>query len=690
MIYANNILPKDAAYYELNKASISNGIMSLESGGYATYTFTQPVLRALTEFFRISIAPVNQVDTYEPDLYVYIHTITVEGEEYCYSLTPTSDADKIYTEEIRLKPVEYKELTFTVYAYKSNSLILWEMCPEASDTNIEVEIDGVKQSLPRLLFDYNTEPIVVVEETGVIGLITFNLLGDTDLQGHLEVSYTASDDCVLTIRVNDTGVEELYTPILYDIKAGRGNIALPHSYLNRPNGYHTTYVTAQVSRGTMVIGTRGLLYTIDGGYLAERLIDAGVEVLDLTVEQTEGNIDPTNLWLIGIDASECFVKSRSYYGSENESFTPRYSLGFAKAAALEFNGTWMLDTKSEAYKHTLITDEEPYAFWVDASDNLYCQRGEDVSTRFLVDTNVSSVSACRGFNSVIYPEQDQGLVVLYVKEGIAMYRNYCYVSEGRYTWQGPFTIEIPDETVISAYVHRLNDYRLSFTITTNKNNYWYMTDRTYVTQASPVEQIEVTYKGTYPVVGIFEPDFSYDAPTYTATMNDDNDTIIIEFSYPIYAVDPISIDDFVIEHDELYITEATIPDDRHIALKLSGKNYLGVIVDYVATSCNLRFLPLPDRHVTMPLFTVVCPGYNYKETIELGYGASAKVSMRGIETINTDQQETLVVSYNSVVATVTPHAISTTTYDGTVETVDLSYADVNASVAIQQTGTSPI
>lgn len=267
MIYANNILPSDASRYTFDKASMVNGQLVIQAGGSVSYTLVETVLGELTEYFRVSLLPSIPIDRYKPAMQIKVHAKLVDGNEFYYTLTPTADKDSIYTEEIQLQAGGYEEFTYVITSEQDVTVQLWELCPEAADANIDVIIDGVKQSLPRLLYDYNMLPLVVTTEESIVGLITFNLLDATDLQGHLEISYVSSSDCVLTIRVKDTETTELYTPIVYDIKAGRGNIALPHSYLKRLKGLHNTYITAQVSTGTFTIETRGLLYAIDGGYL---------------------------------------------------------------------------------------------------------------------------------------------------------------------------------------------------------------------------------------------------------------------------------------------------------------------------------------------------------------------------------------------------------------------------------------
>ena len=114
------------------------------------------------------------------------------------------------------------------------------------------------------------------------------------------------------------------------------------------------------------------------------------------------------------------------------------------------------------------------------------QHGEDETSRTTLDTNVTAVSACRGYSSNLYPEQDQGLVAAYIKNGRPYYRQYVFdVGLGTKHWLD--TELLIDEPVDSFRVHRLNDYRLGFELSNENRNLWLYTSRTYVAQSVPRE-----------------------------------------------------------------------------------------------------------------------------------------------------------------------------------------------------------
>lgn len=482
MQYGNNILKNESAYYELHNASISNNILTLKPGGSAKCNITEQMLAKATEYFRVNLIPDHYTDNYNPQTQVNIHFVPEEGDvKYNDTLYPTECKNGIYSMDLDLVSGNYKEFTFEITSKEQISFLVWELCPEAADEDIETIIEGVEQSLPRLLYDYNTWPLSVQQDEKTIGLITFRLLDHTDLQGHFQLTYVASEACTLTLRFKDNGATELFSPILYDLHAGRGSVGVPHAYLERLTGIHSVIVTAQVSSGILAINTRGILFTIDGGYLAERMLDIGVDMQDISMRQLSEDYGPDEIWIVGIEAGEAIVRSRKYDPKATIGFTPQYSLGPAQRAAIEFDGDWILRSGNELF--TLETEEKPWVFWIDPDDDMYAQHGAD-GDAILLDKNVSNLYVCKGYSSTIYLEQDQGLVVAYIKSGKVYYKQYTYntvAQEKR--WSDAFELDSNISGAQSISVARLNDYRLAFTVSLPEITKSYITDRTYVNQA---------------------------------------------------------------------------------------------------------------------------------------------------------------------------------------------------------------
>lgn len=349
----------------------------------------------------------------------------------------------------------------------------------------------LKNGLDRLLFDYNTSRLEVGQNETTIGLISYQLIEDSDLGGHFLCTFRASTTTHLTIRFYDNEAEELYSPVEYDLNAGDTTIGIPHSFIARKQGPHRAAVTAQCESGTLSIDIRKVLFTIDGGYLASREIDVGMDIQDLSIRQVEDDNGPDEIWTIGLDEGEIMVRKRKYEESNPYvGFDGVINLGHGKVAAIEFDGEWVYRPGSE--KYTIETDEWPWYFWTDKEDILWGQQGEDEKTRVQLATDVVLVKACKGFSSIDYLDQDQGLVVAYLKkDGTAWYRQRIRNPETEVKYWVVGEEQIGLETWSHISVTRLNDYRISFQLSNDTHNLWMYTDRTFVGQSVPPEIINL-------------------------------------------------------------------------------------------------------------------------------------------------------------------------------------------------------
>lgn len=302
MEFGNNILKNESAYYKLKNASISNGILTIRPGGSAKCTIDSDYIVRATEYFLVNMIVDPFTDNYNPKAQTKIHFVSSDEKScYNYSLFPVESSTGVYSQQIKLKAGEYKAFTFEISSKETIRFLVWELCPEAANEDIKTVIDGVEQSLPKLLYDYNMWPLHVDQDERTIALITFRLLDHTDLQGHFQLTYVASEATTLTLRFKDNEATELFSPLLYDLHAGRGSIGVPHAYLERLAGIHALIVTAQVSSGTLAIETRGVLFTIDGGYLAERMLDVGADMQDISIRQLSEDNGPDEIWVVGIE-----------------------------------------------------------------------------------------------------------------------------------------------------------------------------------------------------------------------------------------------------------------------------------------------------------------------------------------------------------------------------------------------------
>lgn len=494
MSYGSNILKKEAAYYSLVNATIINGILHIGAGGSATQTLSVSDLPAVTKNMLFTcISDDEYSNHYVPDIQVIVYTKMNSDVTYSKAiLYPVQVAPNKYSCEFTMEEGSYDEMYVTLKAQKSVNLTLWELCAEAADESAIVEIEGVKQSLAKLLYDYNTGIFTGDNEETTIAFITCRLIQNTDVQGHLIFTFANTHACCMTIRFYDNDSEELFTPLYYDLKPGNNSIGIPHAFLNRLAGRHNFYVTAQVSSGTFTVPVRGALFTIDAGYLAKREIDLAMDICDIAIRQLAADNGPNEIWAVGLDKSIAYVRYRKYKeDNANVGWTAVGSLGKALYAAIEFDGNWVLRNNEDQY--TLETEEIPYIFIVDEQHNLYAYHGIDDEVPILLDTNVSTVSACKGYSSNFYLEQDQGLVVAYIKNNKAFYRQYVYDTglKAKHWLDAELLITEPVE---SLHVHRLNDYRLGFELSNTSRNIWMYTSRTYVAQAVSREIISPSYQ----------------------------------------------------------------------------------------------------------------------------------------------------------------------------------------------------
>lgn len=434
-----------------------------------------------------------------------------------------------------------------------------------SDKNISGLMEQVKSitsSINNLIYDFNTGPITVQQREQTLGMITYYISEDADVEGHFLMNYVASESTHLIIRFYDQAVEELYSPVEFDIVEGEGQVGIPHAYLQRSVGIHGVYVTAQCMSGKISIPTRGIFFTVDAGNFATAVDDISMDVRDITMRQLLESNGPDQIWIVGLEDGKMLVSKRAYSesGSSNPEWEGVYTPGKAKDAAIEFDGKWVL--RADSIKFTLETEDQPWFFWVDEDGNLIAQDGVDEETRITLDTGVSEVNACKGYSSNFYLEQDQGLVVAYIKSGKPYYRQYVYdTTLGAKRWLEAELLM--DETVTDLRIHRLNDYRLGFELTTANRNIWMYTTRTYVAQAVPKESADIRLSDK--TMFLYANENEDLSVAYTNEVTDDKKTLYIYVSKPLqyfYSWDDVlTIDETSIPYENIDKVEITNSDD---------------------------------------------------------------------------------------------------------------------------------
>lgn len=535
--YAQNVLPTDAAFYVLTNASITNDQITFgPAGGSASITLTKTQLSVLTEYMKINVAAAPSSDGYIPDLTFTLYASSASGEQFTHVCNISYEQGELYVAEVELINEEYSSCEVVIEAKMQALVTLWELCPLA-EGDVETIIDGVKQSLPRLLYDYNTVRINVGQSEHIVGTIPYYLQQASDLQGHFLLNFIASERCSVHLRFYDNEVTELFSPIVTIVEAGYNTIQIPHAWLQRAAGVHNAYVTAQCTNGELAVTIRGVLFTIDGGYLASRLMDPGMDVTDITIQQLDGESGPSEIWAIGIDNEHLLVKKRVYQTSVvNPSWDFCYDLGEGRWGAIEFNGDWV--RRDNEGRYTIITETTPFMAYTDKKNVLWCIPGDVSAEPIQIAENVTQFTMVRGYKSTEYPDQDQGLVICWVSQGNVYYKRFAYFA-GEYTWLNTVTF-ISTGTIAFAQIHRLNDYRLGIVTqdTSSQENIWYLTSRTFVAQAAPPELMSSYMGGPQWISKYIEPS-PLDTMQFSGTPNEleESTTIPSEFTITFDAVD---------------------------------------------------------------------------------------------------------------------------------------------------------
>lgn len=714
MAFSSNILPTEAAYYTLTNASLVNGRLSLQSNGTAEIKIDKTRMYSVTSNILVNVYADRLLNPLTTPVIMYLDIEMATGEIQQVGIYPNQIEDKALSYVISLTDGDYKECTLCIKAYVPCDLLIYEICTE-QESDVSTIIDGVKQSLPHVLYDYNETNLTVEQDETSIALIACALQGNTDINGHFLMDFYATEQCDVYLRFYDNEIEELYAPLKYTVTPGHNSIGVPHAYLKRLAGIHTLVVTCQCTNGKLSMYVRGVLFTIDAGHLAEGLIDAGMLIQDITCKHITIGREPEELWAIGIDANELLIKARPFSAEPSTNWTPLYSFGYYAKAAIEFNGTWTKIPKQSAY--TIITDEEPYIFAIDDLHNLYVWQGNNEADKMLLDINVQEVHALRGYSSIIYPGQDQGLICAYLKGGKVYIRPYTYFNE-KYAWANAYVICEEETEIIDFSIHRLNDYRIGIAYSTENNNYWVISDRTYVNQAIPTEEVEtipnaercLTSMTTLPLPSNVGTPCTFEDPTlpqkeFYITYELPLGTLIetYEMAERLRQVFAVTLNgkapeiyDIVIRENQVYIIlqeEAAATRDKECEVKVVINNqYFDV---FLRTSDNGHGIPACCETITWvierPITTI---NVNANESVELAQKVVASellmkpiIKKRGYTSDSETITPAFIEATFSFVPVIEPIVSS---YELPADTQEITPALVEATLECIQTGITPV
>lgn len=516
MAYSANILPRSAAYYSFSNASITNNELRIDSGGSVEIQVSSQMLPKLTPKMLVVVHPSIFSSSYTNDaVQVTLSIVTTSGAHIEYLISATYDKSGVFNTVVSLPEETFASFTYKITSKVDVVIYNWELCAEEA-VDITTIIGGVEQALPRLLYDYNTYAYAVAQKELTVGLISCYLKSSTDLQGHFTLSFFATERCNVHVRIKDNGITELFSPQVYTVEKGYASISIPHAYLRKTATDHIFSVTLQCTNGQLSLPVRGLLYTIDGGYLATRLFDAGIDVEDISIKQLPDESSPSELYAVGFEGNRLILKSREYSSALTADWTVVKDFGEGTKAAVEFRGTWAL--RPDTDKYTLETEESPYVFIVDTDGVLRVYYDSFFDTVEELATGVTALSACQGFSSILYSDQDQGMIIAYIKDGDVMYRSYIYnESKGSFGWDSASAVYTGGDAK-NVSVHRLPDYRVGICVEHSTGTKWFISSRTYVGQSVKPEIVDSRLKG-YTIATVVNSGREQDDVLWTAEQN---------------------------------------------------------------------------------------------------------------------------------------------------------------------------
>ncbi len=197
---------------------------------------------------------------------------------------------------------------------------------------------------------------------------------------------------------------------------------------------------------------------------------------DIAIRQLDGENTPSVAYAICIDNGIANIYRRDFPTDLEKPWVKQWSLGSTKEVAIEYNGEWCLDAKKKW--HYLRTEEYPYVFYVDNSNNLFVQHWCDSTTKTQLTTGVSQISACRGWQSHDDVSLDQGLIISYIKSGKVYYRAFC-----NNIWETERDVTPLGIGNTSLCVFRTNDFRVGFITENNGQITYTLSKRTYAGQS---------------------------------------------------------------------------------------------------------------------------------------------------------------------------------------------------------------
>lgn len=519
--------------------------------------------------------------------------------------------------------------------------------PNTGEQNKYLKGDGTWSDIPSFITLSNTNPasISFEQEETEVGFIICNLTKRVDLESHLTLSFYSSENCIITVRMKDDNVEELYSPQQIEVSKGYNSFGIPHAYLNKQPKEHYFTITMQCSNGKITIPTKGLLYTIFGAIDNDN-VENIVDILDIAIKRTSNLVAPSEIWGLGFNEENLILKKNEYNNPNNGQWEDIYDFGTVKDGKIEFDGRWIYDEKTR--KEILITEENPFVFILDDKNNLKCFSNGDYSNGITLATNVSKFSACVGYKSNIDMSLEQGLIVAYIKNGNAYYRQYKYYDELTKSWYAQEEIYTGGDA-ISINIHRLPDYRIGIIVKTNSESKWYITDRTFIgntykteyansnvdgdTFIGMVELNRINEKLGVATLNEFEPAYYHNVfeMTFEGEIKFLNNKTIDDFKKTVWAKrgsENIAIKSIEIENNKIIVTANGngVQGGSNFSI---GWNFK----DFITTNKNNSKMEITQSTYTWYLPTLTIYG-NYTDRSNISIDGNTSILMKPVVDIN--------------------------------------------------------
>lgn len=209
---------------------------------------------------------------------------------------------------------------------------------------------------------------------------------------------------------------------------------------------------------------------------------------DVAVRQMVGETDLSLAYAICLDDGTAKVYKRRFPAGMEYPWEYQWALGSASDVAIEFNGVWKMNAAKEWYY--LQTEEYPYIFYV-RSGNLYVQNWNDSATAIPLASGASQISACKGWQSSVDPDLDQGLIIGYLKSGSVYYRAFCCQENGSYVWEAEHEVTTLGTGNTTLSVIRTNDFRIGFLTQNNGRMRLALTHRNYAGMSVRPETVHI-------------------------------------------------------------------------------------------------------------------------------------------------------------------------------------------------------